>query len=88
MNIRDLINKGESTTLLLVTPEMLSEFARDVITEYKATIEEEPKFTPAEFAKRNGVNKSTLCRWRKMGILKPYMVGTKIYYRDSDLNEG
>ena len=86
MSINQLIS-GENTTMLLVTPTMLKEFALTVIAEAnKAT--EEPKYTPTEFAKRKGVDKSTLYRWRKAGILKPYMVGTKIYYRDSDLLEG
>lgn len=86
MSINQLI-EGENTTMLLVTPTMLKEFALSVVAEATKAVEE-PKYTPSEFAKRKGVDKSTLYRWRKAGILKPYYVGTKIYYRDSDLLEG
>lgn len=87
MSIKQLISEGGENTLLMVTPTMLQEFARSVVDEFgKST--EETKYTPSEFAKRKGVAKSTLHRWRKAGLLKPYMVGNKVYYRDSDLVEG
>ena len=73
--------------MLLVTPLQLKEFALDVVDEV-SKVTEEPKYTPAEFAKRKGVNKSTLYRWRKAKLLKPYYVGGSIFYRDSDLKEG
>ena len=65
----------------------LKEFAISIIEEYIKRAEE-PKYTPTEFAKRKGVNKSTLHRWRKAGLLKPYYVGGTVFYRDSDLLEG
>ena len=86
MNIQSLLNEG-GATMLLVTPTMLKEFALTIIAESSVT-KEEPKYTPTEFAQRNGVDKSTLHRWRKAGILKPYYVGSKLYYRDSDLVQG
>lgn len=86
MNIQSLLEEG-GATMLLVTPTMLKEFALTILTE-ASTVKEEPKYTPTEFAKRKGVDKSTLHRWRKAGLLRPYYVGTKLYYRDSDLVEG
>ena len=80
------MNEG-SATMLLVTPVMLKEFALSVVDEVNR-VSEEPKYTPAEFAKRKGVDKSTIYRWRKAGLLKPYYVGGSIFYRDSDLMEG
>ena len=73
-----------SATMLLVTPTQLREFAISVVEEM-SRVADEPKFTAAEFAERHGVDKSTIYRWRKAGLLKPFRVGTKIYYRDSDL---
>ncbi|MBR6445013.1 MAG: helix-turn-helix domain-containing protein [Prevotella sp.] len=84
MNIRNLLEQG-SATMLLVTPMELREFAISVVEEV-SRVQEEPKFTAAEFAERHGVDKSTIYRWRKAGLLKPFRVGTKIYYRDSDLS--
>lgn len=83
MNIRNLMEQ-ESATLLIVSPRDLREFAISVVEEM-SRVQEEPKFTAAEFAQRHKVDKSTIYRWRKAGILKPIIIGGKRYYRDSDL---
>lgn len=49
--------------------------------------EEEPIYTAGEFAKKYGVNLSTLWRWRKAGIVNVTRIGGRVYYRDSDLNK-
>jgi hypothetical protein len=87
MSIQELIQNGEGGTMIIATPVMLKEFAMTILSE-ASTVMEEPRYTPTEFAKRKGVDKSTLHRWRKAGLLKPYYVGTKLFYRDSDLVEG
>ena len=84
--INDLFNGSEST-LLLVTPKMLEEFAKTLISEASSRLrsEEEPIYTPAEFAKRHRVDKSTLWRWVQNGILAKTIIGNKVFYKDSDL---
>lgn len=47
--------------------------------------EEEPIYTAGEFAKKYGVNLSTLWRWRKAGIVKETRIGGRVYFRDSDV---
>ena len=32
-------------------------------------------------------NESTIWRWRKMGIIKAYGVGGKVYYKQSELEQ-
>lgn len=87
MRIADLTNEG-AATMLMVTPLQLKEFAMSVVAEVRQQqLEEEPRYTPAEFARRKGVDRSTLYRWVKAGILTPHRVGGKVYYRDSDLLE-
>lgn len=86
MSINEMLQEG-SATMLVVTPAQLKEFAISVVDEF-GKVTEEPKYTPTEFARRKGVNKSTLHRWRKAGLLKPYYVGGTVFYRDSDLREG
>lgn len=49
--------------------------------------EEEPIYTAGEFAKKYGVNLSTLWRWRKAGIITPIHIGGRVYYRDSDVSK-
>lgn len=88
MAIRELITSGNSNTLLMLTPAMLQEFAATLIQEASAKLQkqEEPTYTPAEFAARHRVDKSTLWRWNRDGLLKKTVIGGKIFYRDSDLS--
>ena len=87
MAIQDIIKNG-SSTILMVTPADLKEFALSVVTEFsKNTTLEEKKYTPREFAARHGVSLGTLWRWCNAGILKKHVIGNKVYYRDSDLIE-
>lgn len=83
---QDLMANGCST-LLVVTPEMLQDFGRKLIMEAVAKVQkdEEPTYTPKEFAARHHVDVSTLWRWVQNGTLKKTSVGKKVYYKDSDL---
>ena len=79
--------KNGGCTLLVVTKEMLDEFARNLINEAvtKARPQEEPVYTPKEFAARHRVDVSTLWRWVQNGTLKKTVIGKKVFYKDSDL---
>ena len=74
---------------LVVTAADLKEFALSLIEEVKCASEsnreDETLYTPAEFASRHHVDKSTLWRWCKSGILTPTRVGGKVFYKDSNL---
>lgn len=87
MAIQDLITSGNSNTILMLTPAMLQEFAATLISEASERLrkEEERTYTPAEFAERHRVDKSTLWRWNRDGLLKKTIIGGKVFYRDSDL---
>lgn len=82
-----MINNDNGNTILMVTPAMLQEFAQALISEAttKLVSKEEPTFTPAQFAERWQVDKSTLWRWVKEGKLTKTVIGGKVFYRDSDL---
>ncbi len=84
MAIKNLIQ--DKTTMLVVSPADLKEFALAIVEEMKNTpMMDEHLYTPKEFAKRHDVDVSTLWRWRKIGILHPTKVGGKLWYKDSDL---
>ena len=87
MAIRELITSGNSNTILMLTPAMLQEFAATLIAEAskKLQAKEEQTYTPSEFAARHRVDKSTLWRWNRDGLLKKTVIGGKIFYKDSDL---
>lgn len=90
-NVQRMIENGDASTLIVATPLMLEEFALSVIRKVKeesAADHEEPRYTPAEFAKLKGVHKTTLIRWCKAGILRPTRVGGRVFYKESDLLEG
>ena len=86
MNIKDIMTAGQSIQLV-VTIADLKEFALSLMSETQCITpaQREPMFTAAEFAKRHNVDRSTLWRWCKAGILKPIHIGGKTYYKDSDL---
>ena len=86
MNIKELLSTNANVQVVLNVAD-LKEFAMELIEEAK-NIEEvkpEPMFTPKEFAERHGVDKSTLWRWCKCGVLTPLHIGGKTFYRDSCL---
>lgn len=41
--------------------------------------------TPTQFAQKNNVSKTTIWRWVKSGVLHQTIIGSKVYYRQSDL---
>ena len=87
MNIKNLIQ--DRTTMLVVSPADLKDFALAIVEELRKTPEvNEPLFSPREFAERHCVNVSTLWRWRKTGVLTGTKIGGKLWYRDSDLKGG
>ena len=91
MNIREILSSG-TTTLLVVSPTDLKEFALSLISER----EEEKKsnipahetyLTQDEVSAKSQVDKSTLWRWDKSGYLTKVRVGGKVRYRLSDVTK-
>lgn len=81
-----MMSNGHNVQLVVSVAD-LKEFALSLIEDAKciSTGEDERKYTPKEFAERHGVDRSTLWRWCKAGILTPIHIGGKTFYRDSDL---
>lgn len=48
---------------------------------------EKPILTKKETAKLLNVNLSTLWNWHQRGILKPFGIGGRVYYRRSDIDK-
>lgn len=91
MNIANFLESGQNVQLVISAID-LKEFAVTLMDEAKATTpkpkERERAYTPAEFAKKHNVDKSTLWRWCKAGILTPTRIGGKVFYYESDLING
>ena len=43
--------------------------------------------TVAETKKRLKCNESTLSRWRKKGVLKAHAIGSRVYFKESSIQE-
>ena len=86
MNIKELLSTNANVQVVVNVAD-LKEFAMELIEEAKniEEVKSEPMFTPKEFAERHGVDKSTLWRWCKCGVLTPLHIGGKTFYRDSCL---
>lgn len=87
MDIKEMVN---GTTLLVMTPAQLKEFALTVIDEAKkeqCQDEDNKLYNPQQFAAKHHVDVSTLYRWRKAGILKATQVGGKVWYKESNLKK-
>ena len=89
MNLKELIEINHNIQIVVSLAD-LKKFALSLMseTQYTDVQQSEPMYTPAEFAKRHKVDRSTLWRWCKAGILKPIHIGGKTYYKDSDLQLG
>lgn len=70
--------------VVMITTADLREFFQELLDEQKEH-EQEPMYSPEEFAKRKRVSKTTLWRWCKSGILKRTVIGGKVYFKDTDL---
>lgn len=86
MKLEELL-KSNSNVQVVVNLVDLKEFALSLIDEAQAAkIEPEEEYLTADgTAELLGVNKTTLWRWRKEGLLIPFHVGRKIRYRKSDV---
>lgn len=86
MNIKEFLASGQNVQLVVSVAD-LKEFALVLISEAQHTDvqQSEHLYTPTEFAERLRVDKSTLWRWCKAGILKPTRIGSKVFYKESDL---
>lgn len=88
MTIKELINSGANITIA-VTPTELKEFALTLVSELAKVEpkEEDRRLTISEAAEMIGKDKSTIHRWRKMGYLKPIIIGKKPYFLKSDIDK-
>ena len=74
----------DSMTLVVMTAADLEEFARKLISESRANLDDK-LYSQTEFAELTGTSKTTLQKWRRLGRLTPTKIGRKLYYRLSDL---
>lgn len=44
-------------------------------------------YTVAETKERLKCNESTLSRWREKGLLKAHAIGSRVYYKESSIQE-
>ncbi|WP_097055084.1 MULTISPECIES: helix-turn-helix domain-containing protein [Salinimicrobium] len=42
---------------------------------------------PKDVSELLGISLVTLYQWGKLGVLKPYKIGTRVRYRQSDIEE-
>ena len=63
----------------------LDEYQNQQDTTPSKTVDDGELMTPTQFAHKNHVSKTTIWRWVKSGVLKQTIIGSKVYYRQSDL---
>ena len=73
--------------LLVVTPTQLREFAEEIISNALSAKKQDDTtlLTANEVAELLNVDKSTLWRWEKSEYLKPIRIGSKIRYKQSEV---
>lgn len=95
-NIQQIIDAGESQTLLLVSAGDLREFALQVVAEAieqakgqapNEETEQDELLTSAEVCKEFRTSRPTLWRWTKSGLLHPAKIGTKNVYRRGEIQK-
>lgn len=85
MSIQSLL--GQENVLLVVTPTQLREFAEEIISNALSAKKQDDTtlLTANEVAELLNVDKSTLWRWEKSEYLKPIRIGSKIRYKQSEV---
>lgn len=93
MNLNEIL-RTEAKLTLSVSAADLKNFALVIIKETKEQMEatiraktEERYLSPTETAKKLGVDRSTLWRWKKRRYLLPVYIGGKPRYKLSDINQ-
>ena len=88
VRIEDVLSLSPNMQLVITAADLM-EFAMSIANEVKNEIGnnkgDDTLYSPTEFANKLHVDKSTLWRWRKAGILTQTKVGGRVYYRESDL---
>jgi hypothetical protein len=86
----DFTEIGTEAPILIISAAGLEEAFRTVIGELLAEKEAEEmgrEVPRREVANRLGVAPSTLWRWDKAGYLRPFRRGSKVFYRESDVED-
>lgn len=90
---QDLIRSSKSSsTLIVMTGEMLNQLIEDVRDNTKRLVEEQfqPKYyTVADLMEMFKVSQATIYKWMGRGLLHPYYMqeGGKPYFDQADINE-
>lgn len=93
-DLMSIISSGNANIKLEITSEDLRQFSEELINRAVnevATVmqdsQEDHLLTKEETKQRLGVCDATLWHWDKKGYLKPVKVGSKVKYRESDVNK-
>ena len=97
----DAMQPQSGVTYFTLTKEQLYDYAKEVaknvLSEFGVNFDEDKaKFTPdrtkelrplSYWLKKLNVNRSTVWRWQKQGLLTPRYVGKKLFFRQLDFDE-
>ena len=93
-DIMSILTAGNANIKLEITGEDLRNFSEELISRAVNEVatamqgnKEDCLLSKEETKKRLGVCDATLWHWDKKGYLKPVKVGSKVKYRESDVNK-
>ena len=93
-DIMSILTAGKANIKLEITSEDLRNFSEELISRAVNEVatamqdnKEDCLLSKEETKKRLGVCDATLWHWDKKGYLKPVKVGSKVKYRESDVNK-
>ena len=94
IDIMSILTAGDANIKLEITSEDLRNFSEELISRAVNEVatamqdnKEDCLLSKEETKKRLGVCDATLWHWDKKGYLKPVKVGSKVKYRESDVNK-
>lgn len=88
MNISELLNNGTNVQIVVNFLDLKEAFLQWCEEQKQQQPEEEEQYlTAKETADRLHVDVTTLWRWDKTGYLKKVKLGSKPYYRVSDIKK-
>ena len=99
--MKEVMQHPQGVTYYAMTKEQLDDYAKEVaknvLMEFGVEFDDDKaKFTPDTkneykpleyWLQKMNVNRTTVWRWQKQGLLTPRYVGKKLYYCQADFDE-
>lgn len=92
VNLIEALSNGQNTIVMVTTEQLkaMADYCFKVAKEEaeKESLAEREELHPVEYwLKKMHMNRTSLWRWEKQGLIKPTRIGGKVYFKMSDFDK-